>query len=190
MRNLFSANLCFWSTRTLRAGVTLCYSIKNPQYSEMAGSDVLKTLLYTINTLLQQEKYKAALAVLKGFRNGAVWVVFVPRKSLLVYILHTLSLALFNSLIRCLCNPRWLWCRLIIQSTSPPPSWLVQPLLIQWTGKWGTGHCNWSSFISDWMRQCVATLSLLCSKWPTAGMHFTTQPTTPLCTVLQPVGYF
>uniref|UniRef100_A0A3B1J285 Peroxisomal membrane protein 4 n=1 Tax=Astyanax mexicanus TaxID=7994 RepID=A0A3B1J285_ASTMX len=39
----------------------------------MAGSDLVKTVLYTINTLLQQEKYKAALAVLKGFRNGAVY---------------------------------------------------------------------------------------------------------------------
>lgn len=38
----------------------------------MAGPELLKTLLYTVNNLLQQEKYKAALAVLKGFRNGAV----------------------------------------------------------------------------------------------------------------------
>lgn len=40
----------------------------------MAGPELIKTILYTINNLLQQEKYKAALAVLKGFRNGAVWV--------------------------------------------------------------------------------------------------------------------
>uniref|UniRef100_A0A8D0CMI3 Peroxisomal membrane protein 4 n=1 Tax=Sander lucioperca TaxID=283035 RepID=A0A8D0CMI3_SANLU len=39
----------------------------------MAGPDLTKTLLYTVNNLLQQEKYKAALAVLKGFRNGAVY---------------------------------------------------------------------------------------------------------------------
>ncbi|KAI5628439.1 peroxisomal membrane protein 4 [Silurus asotus] len=39
----------------------------------MARSDILKTLLYAVNTLLQQEKYKAVLAVLKGFRNGAVY---------------------------------------------------------------------------------------------------------------------
>lgn len=38
----------------------------------MAGPDVTKTLLYTLNNLLQQEKYKAVLAVVKGFRNGAV----------------------------------------------------------------------------------------------------------------------
>lgn len=38
----------------------------------MAGPDLIKTLLYTLNNLLQQEKYKAALAVVKGFRNGAV----------------------------------------------------------------------------------------------------------------------
>lgn len=38
----------------------------------MAGPDLIKTLLYTLNNLLQQEKYKAVLAVVKGFRNGAV----------------------------------------------------------------------------------------------------------------------
>lgn len=40
----------------------------------MAGPDLVKTFLYTLNNLLQQEKYKAVLAVVKGFRNGAVWV--------------------------------------------------------------------------------------------------------------------
>lgn len=45
------------------------HSFKTPK---MAGPDLVKTVLYTINNLLQQEKYKAALAVVKGFRNGAV----------------------------------------------------------------------------------------------------------------------
>ncbi|KAI7807929.1 peroxisomal membrane protein 4 [Triplophysa rosa] len=39
----------------------------------MAASDLLKTVLYTVNNLLQQHKYKTALAVVKGFRNGAVY---------------------------------------------------------------------------------------------------------------------
>uniref|UniRef100_W5LYB3 Peroxisomal membrane protein 4 n=2 Tax=Lepisosteidae TaxID=7915 RepID=W5LYB3_LEPOC len=39
----------------------------------MAGSDLFKTLIYTVNNLLQQQKYKTALAVVKGFRNGAVY---------------------------------------------------------------------------------------------------------------------
>ncbi|XP_016368321.1 peroxisomal membrane protein 4 [Sinocyclocheilus rhinocerous] len=39
----------------------------------MAASDLFKTLLYTVNNLLQQHKYKSALAVVKGFRNGAVY---------------------------------------------------------------------------------------------------------------------
>ncbi|KAK0151484.1 Peroxisomal membrane protein 4 [Merluccius polli] len=39
----------------------------------MSAPDVLRTVLYTVNNLLQEEKYKAALAVLKGFRNGAVY---------------------------------------------------------------------------------------------------------------------
>ncbi|MBN3304115.1 peroxisomal membrane protein 4 [Amia ocellicauda] len=39
----------------------------------MAGSDVFKTLLYTINNLLRQQQHRAVLAVVKGFRNGAVY---------------------------------------------------------------------------------------------------------------------
>ncbi|XP_015265870.1 PREDICTED: LOW QUALITY PROTEIN: peroxisomal membrane protein 4 [Gekko japonicus] len=39
----------------------------------MAPEAMLKTLLYTVNSLLQQQKYRAALAVAKGFRNGAVY---------------------------------------------------------------------------------------------------------------------
>ncbi|CAL8340396.1 unnamed protein product [Merluccius merluccius] len=39
----------------------------------MSAPDLLRTVLYTVNNLLQEEKYKAALAVLKGFRNGAVY---------------------------------------------------------------------------------------------------------------------
>lgn len=39
----------------------------------MAGSgDALRALLRAANALLQQRRYRAALAVLKGFRNGAV----------------------------------------------------------------------------------------------------------------------
>ncbi|XP_051985855.1 peroxisomal membrane protein 4 [Xyrauchen texanus] len=39
----------------------------------MAVSNLFQTLLYTVNNLLQQHKYKTALAVVKGFRNGAVY---------------------------------------------------------------------------------------------------------------------
>ncbi|XP_019395260.1 PREDICTED: peroxisomal membrane protein 4 [Crocodylus porosus] len=40
----------------------------------MGGARVLlRTLLYTVNSLLQQRRYHAALAALKGFRNGAVY---------------------------------------------------------------------------------------------------------------------
>ncbi|KAJ8260081.1 hypothetical protein GJAV_G00176840 [Gymnothorax javanicus] len=39
----------------------------------MAGPEHFRTLLYTVNNLLVQEKYKVVLAVLKGFRNGAVY---------------------------------------------------------------------------------------------------------------------
>lgn len=41
--------------------------------SAMAGGgDALRALLCAANALLQQHRYRAALAVLKGFRNGAV----------------------------------------------------------------------------------------------------------------------
>ncbi|XP_030231055.1 peroxisomal membrane protein 4 [Gadus morhua] len=39
----------------------------------MSAPDLLRTVLYTVNNFLKEEKYKAALAVLKGFRNGAVY---------------------------------------------------------------------------------------------------------------------
>ncbi|XP_038226008.1 LOW QUALITY PROTEIN: peroxisomal membrane protein 4 [Dermochelys coriacea] len=39
----------------------------------MGAQAMLKTLLYTVNSLLQRRRYRAALAVLKGFRNGAVY---------------------------------------------------------------------------------------------------------------------
>ncbi|XP_058032810.1 peroxisomal membrane protein 4 [Ahaetulla prasina] len=39
----------------------------------MGDQTILKTLLYTINSLLQQRRYQTTLAVLKGFRNGAVY---------------------------------------------------------------------------------------------------------------------
>lgn len=37
-----------------------------------SGGDALRSLLRAANALLQQRRYHAALAVLKGFRNGAV----------------------------------------------------------------------------------------------------------------------
>ncbi|XP_003220602.2 peroxisomal membrane protein 4 [Anolis carolinensis] len=39
----------------------------------MGAEAMVRTLLYTVNSLLQQRRYQAALAVLKGFRNGAVY---------------------------------------------------------------------------------------------------------------------
>ncbi|XP_026553426.1 peroxisomal membrane protein 4 [Pseudonaja textilis] len=39
----------------------------------MGDQTILKTLLYTVNSLLQQRRYHTMLAVLKGFRNGAVY---------------------------------------------------------------------------------------------------------------------
>lgn len=41
-------------------------------FKVMADPGLIKTALFTINNFLRQEQYKAALAVLKGFRNGAV----------------------------------------------------------------------------------------------------------------------
>ncbi|XP_029468840.1 peroxisomal membrane protein 4 [Rhinatrema bivittatum] len=39
----------------------------------MGAAGLLRTFLYTVNTLLQRRRYRVALAVLKGFRNGAVY---------------------------------------------------------------------------------------------------------------------
>ncbi|CAL1609600.1 unnamed protein product [Knipowitschia caucasica] len=39
----------------------------------MAASEMFRTALFTINNFLHQEQYRATLAVVKGFRNGAVY---------------------------------------------------------------------------------------------------------------------
>ncbi|XP_075428034.1 peroxisomal membrane protein 4 [Ascaphus truei] len=39
----------------------------------MAEAGLLRTLLYTVNQLLRKQRYRAVLAVIKGFRNGAVY---------------------------------------------------------------------------------------------------------------------
>ncbi|XP_007435790.1 peroxisomal membrane protein 4 [Python bivittatus] len=50
----------------------------------MGDETILKTLLYTVNSLLQQRRHQAALAVLKGFRNGAVYGVKIRAPHALV----------------------------------------------------------------------------------------------------------
>ncbi|XP_077428921.1 peroxisomal membrane protein 4 [Vanacampus margaritifer] len=61
----------------------------------MAVSEMLQTLLYTVNHLLQQEKYKAVLAVLKGFRNGAVYgaKIRAPHAFVMTFLFRDGSLA-------------------------------------------------------------------------------------------------
>ncbi|KAM9800717.1 peroxisomal membrane protein 4 [Syngnathus typhle] len=61
----------------------------------MAVSEMLQTLLYTVNHLLQQEKYKAALAILKGFRNGAVYgaKIRAPHAFVMTFLFRSGSLA-------------------------------------------------------------------------------------------------
>ncbi|XP_077581966.1 peroxisomal membrane protein 4 [Stigmatopora nigra] len=61
----------------------------------MALPELLKTLLYTINHLLQQEKYKAALAVLKGFRNGVVYgaKIRAPHAFVMTFLFRSGSVA-------------------------------------------------------------------------------------------------
>ncbi|XP_039200645.1 peroxisomal membrane protein 4 [Crotalus tigris] len=50
----------------------------------MDDRTILKTLLYTVNSLLQQRRYQTTLALLKGFRNGAVYGVKIRAPHALV----------------------------------------------------------------------------------------------------------
>ncbi|XP_015678706.1 peroxisomal membrane protein 4 [Protobothrops mucrosquamatus] len=50
----------------------------------MGDRTILKTLLYTVNSLLQQRRYQTTLALLKGFRNGAVYGVKIRAPHALV----------------------------------------------------------------------------------------------------------
>uniref|UniRef100_A0A1W7REQ2 Peroxisomal membrane protein 4 n=1 Tax=Agkistrodon contortrix contortrix TaxID=8713 RepID=A0A1W7REQ2_AGKCO len=50
----------------------------------MGDRTILKTLLYTVNSLLQQRRYQTTMALLKGFRNGAVYGVKIRAPHALV----------------------------------------------------------------------------------------------------------
>ncbi|XP_069100031.1 peroxisomal membrane protein 4 isoform X4 [Pleurodeles waltl] len=60
----------------------------------MSTRRLLSTFLYTMNTLLQQKKYQAALSVIKGFRNGAVLQDKLKSIALATYT-HSRNLAYF-----------------------------------------------------------------------------------------------
>uniref|UniRef100_A0A671PIW8 Wu:fe02h09 n=1 Tax=Sinocyclocheilus anshuiensis TaxID=1608454 RepID=A0A671PIW8_9TELE len=57
----------------------------------MAASDLVRALLYTLNNLLQQHKYKTALAVVRGFRNGAVYgaKIRAPRALVMTFLFRS-----------------------------------------------------------------------------------------------------
>ncbi|XP_034643326.1 peroxisomal membrane protein 4 [Trachemys scripta elegans] len=76
MRNLSLVASAFRTDPVYRFSHWLCALAKRPpgwNVAAMGAQALLKTLLYTVNSLLQQRRYRAALAVLKGFRNGAVY---------------------------------------------------------------------------------------------------------------------
>nr|XP_005295462.1 peroxisomal membrane protein 4 [Chrysemys picta bellii] len=76
MRNLSLVASAFRTDPVHRSSHWLCARPKRPpgwNVAAMGAQAMLKTLLYTVNSLLQQRRYRAALAVLKGFRNGAVY---------------------------------------------------------------------------------------------------------------------
>ncbi|NP_001405150.1 peroxisomal membrane protein 4 isoform 6 [Mus musculus] len=50
----------------------------------MAAPPQLQALLQAVNKLLRQRRYHAALAVIKGFRNGAVYGVKIRAPHALV----------------------------------------------------------------------------------------------------------
>uniref|UniRef100_A0A671PIW3 Wu:fe02h09 n=1 Tax=Sinocyclocheilus anshuiensis TaxID=1608454 RepID=A0A671PIW3_9TELE len=65
----------------------------------MAASDLVRALLYTLNNLLQQHKYKTALAVVRGFRNGAVYgaKIRAPRALVMTFLFRSGSIGIFLS---------------------------------------------------------------------------------------------
>ncbi|KAM9296117.1 peroxisomal membrane protein 4 [Gastrophryne carolinensis] len=60
----------------------------------MAGAALPSSLLRTINQLLRKKQYRAALAVLKGFRNGAVYgaKIRAPHALVMTFLFKTGSL--------------------------------------------------------------------------------------------------
>nr|XP_033770872.1 peroxisomal membrane protein 4 [Geotrypetes seraphini] len=60
----------------------------------MGSPGLLRTLLYTVNALLNRRRYRAALAVLKGFRNGAVYgaKIRAPHALVMTFLFKSSSL--------------------------------------------------------------------------------------------------
>ncbi|KAM5305630.1 peroxisomal membrane protein 4 isoform 2-T4 [Glossophaga mutica] len=79
----------------------------------MAAPSHLQGLLLAVNTLLRKRRYHAALAVLKGFRNGAVYgaKIRAPHALVMTFLFRSGRSTCTCCLGSCLPCAAWEWRR-------------------------------------------------------------------------------
>uniref|UniRef100_A0AAA9TYS2 Peroxisomal membrane protein 4 n=2 Tax=Bos TaxID=9903 RepID=A0AAA9TYS2_BOVIN len=106
----------------------------------MVAPPQLRALLFAINALLSKRRYHAALAMLKGFRNGAVYgaKIRAPHALVMTFLFRSGRSA-------CTCYPAsylpcaaWAWRR----ASSLNPGWTRFHGSQGWCGGWCCGSSS------------------------------------------------
>ncbi|XP_008566423.1 PREDICTED: peroxisomal membrane protein 4 isoform X2 [Galeopterus variegatus] len=81
----------------------------------MAAPPQLRALLLAVNALLRKRRYHAALAVLKGFRNGAVYgaKIRAPHALVMTFLFRNGRSTCTCCHVSCLPCAAWAWKRAI-----------------------------------------------------------------------------
>ncbi|XP_012610605.1 peroxisomal membrane protein 4 isoform X2 [Microcebus murinus] len=98
----------------------------------MAAPPQLRALLLAVNALLRKRRYHAALAMVKGFRNGAVYgaKIRAPHALVMTFLFRNGRSACTCCHVSCLPCAAWVWRR----ATSLSPSGTCSPCSLQWCG--------------------------------------------------------
>ncbi|XP_007073643.2 peroxisomal membrane protein 4 isoform X5 [Panthera tigris] len=96
----------------------------------MAVPPQLRALLLAVNALLRKRRYHAALAMVKGFRNGAVYGVKIraPHALVMTFLFRSGRSTCTCCHDSCLPCAAWAWRR----ATFPNPGFLRQTVLMGW----------------------------------------------------------
>uniref|UniRef100_A0A8D1B652 Peroxisomal membrane protein 4 n=1 Tax=Sus scrofa TaxID=9823 RepID=A0A8D1B652_PIG len=106
----------------------------------MAAPPQLRTLLLAVNALLRKRRYHAALAMIKGFRNGAVYGVKIraPHALVMTFLFRSGRSTCTCYLASCLPCAAWVWTR----ATSPSPDGTRTHCSRVWCGGWCCGSLS------------------------------------------------
>ncbi|XP_025732317.1 peroxisomal membrane protein 4 isoform X2 [Callorhinus ursinus] len=106
----------------------------------MAVPPQLRALLHAVNELLRKRRYHAALAMLKGFRNGAVYgaKIRAPHALVMTFLFRSGRSTCTCSPASCLPCAAWAWRR----ATFPSPGGTHSPCSPGWCGGWCCGFLS------------------------------------------------